>query len=84
MNLPRKYLNVFEMDRMRKSLLQKGRCGKYEEDREQENESKREEKAIFYNFQEDTVIESVANDHCVCTGGDRGLQSFGSRHRGTD
>ena len=72
------------MDRMRKSLLQKGRCGKYEEDREQENESKREEKAIFHNFQKDTGAEPSADDHCMCTGGNRGLQSIGSRHRGTD
>ena len=46
------------MDRMRKSLLQKGRCSKYEEDRERENGSKREcskkgkkdEKAVLYHL----------------------------------
>ena len=46
--------------------------------------NKREEKAIFYNLQKDTGVEPSADDHCVCTGGDRGLQSFGSRHRGAD
>ena len=74
------------MDLMWRSLLQKGRCGKYEEGREQENGSKREcsktecsktgkkeEKAFFHYLQEDPVIESAANDHCVRTGGDRGL-----------
>ena len=80
MNLLRKYLNVFEMDRMRKSLLQKGRCGKYEEDREQENESKREEKAIFHNFQKDTGAEPSADDHCMCTGGNGGGQSIRDRN----
>ena len=80
MILPRKYLNVFEMKLLWKGLLQKGRCGKYEKDREQENESKREAgETFFYHFQKDSGAESAADDHCMCTGGNGRVQGAGSR-----
>ena len=79
MFLTKKYLNVFVVDLLRESLLQKGRCGKYEKDREQENESKREQREnIFYDLQKDPGSEPIADDHRMCVGGNSGIPGTGS------